>query len=104
MSKLRAEAGRCSERLRRPRPDCGGDVRRQAIDSEDILAAASQSGDLRMHFYAASTIRLALQQPTRVRRNVATIKAGHHRTPRNHFKFEQLRRALCWHRGRRRIR
>jgi hypothetical protein len=44
-------------------------------------------------------IHLPQQQRTPVRRDVAAIETGHHRTPLNRFKFEQLRATLRLHRG-----
>jgi len=46
-----------------------------------------------------AAINLAQQQATRIRGDVAAVEAGHHRTPINRFKFEQLRGTLCLHRG-----
>ena len=46
-----------------------------------------------------AAIHQAQQQSTCVRRDVAAIETGHHRAPIYRFKFEQLRRTLCLHRG-----
>ena len=46
-----------------------------------------------------AAIHLSQEQRTRVRRDVAAIETGHHRTPLNRFKLEQLRGTLCRHRG-----
>ena len=46
-----------------------------------------------------AAIDLSQQQRTGVRGDVPAIEPGHHRTPRNRFKFEPLRRTLCRHRG-----
>ena len=50
-----------------------------------------------------AAIDLAQQQRTGVRGDVPAIEPGYHRTPRNRFKFEPLRRTLCRHRGAPRI-
>jgi hypothetical protein len=46
-----------------------------------------------------AAIHLAQQQTTRIRGDVPAIKAGHQPTLVYRFKFEQLRRTLCMHRG-----
>jgi hypothetical protein len=48
-------------------------------------------------------IDLSQQQRAGVRRDVPAVEPGHHRAPFNRFKFEQLRRTLCLHRGAPRI-
>ena len=45
------------------------------------------------------SVNLAQQQRPCIGGNVPTIETGHHRTPFNRFKFQQLRRTLCLHRG-----
>ena len=48
-------------------------------------------------------VDLSQQQRASVRGDVPAVETGHHRTPLDRFKFEQLRRTLCLHRGAPRI-
>jgi hypothetical protein len=67
------------------------------FDVARIAPVAEASGEPTHQPEAA--IHLAQQQAARVRRDVATVKAGHNRSSINRFKFEQLRGTLCLHRG-----
>src|SRR4051794_33459392 len=44
-------------------------------------------------------VDLSQQQGACVRCDVPAIETGHHRTSFHRFKFKQLRRTLCLHRG-----
>src|SRR5271165_1451498 len=46
-----------------------------------------------------AAVDLSQQQRTRVRGDVATVEASHHRAPINRFKFKQRRATLCLHWG-----
>src|SRR5580658_1466803 len=62
------------------------------------IAPVAEAGGKPTHQPEAA-IHQAQQQPTRVRSDVATVETGHHRAPIHWFKFEQLRRTVCLHRG-----
>jgi hypothetical protein len=66
------------------------DVARVAPIDEAVGEAAHQT---------ETAINLSQQQRTCVRGDVPAVETGHHRMPLNRFKFEQLRRTLCPHRG-----
>ena len=46
-----------------------------------------------------ASVDLPQQQRAGVRGDVPAVETSHHRAPFNRFKFEQLRRTLCRHRG-----
>jgi len=62
------------------------------------IAPVAEAGGKPTHQPEAA-IHQAQQQSTRVRGDVATVETGHHRAPIYWFKFEQLRRTVCLHRG-----
>ena len=62
------------------------------------IAPVAEAGGKPTHQPEAA-IHQAQQQCARVRGDVATVETGHNRAPIYRFKFEQLRRTLCLHRG-----
>ena len=50
-------------------------------------------------YQSEATVDLSQQQRTCIRSDTSAVEPGYHRTPLNRFKFEQLRRTFCLHRG-----
>jgi hypothetical protein len=74
--------------------DQGGDLMLDVASVTPIDEAVGKAAD-----QPETSIDLSQQQRTRVRGDVPAVEPGHHRTSVNRFKFEQLRRTLCLHRG-----